>query len=57
MFKIDQNPREVAALAGSAAPQLVPQWFAAYTTTRHEKAVAEHLAMRDIEAFLPLYKT
>jgi len=38
-------------------PHLVPQWFAAYTTTRHEKAVSEHCAMRDIEAFLPLYRT
>ena len=58
MFKIDENASEVAAMPVSAsAPQLVPQWFAAYTTTRHEKAVAEHLAMRDIEAFLPLYRT
>jgi transcription antitermination factor NusG len=38
-------------------PHLVPQWFAAYTTTRHEKAVAEHCAIREIEVFLPLYRT
>jgi len=40
-----------------ATPHLVPQWFAAYTTSRHEKAVAEHCVMRDIEAFLPIYRT
>lgn len=33
------------------------QWFAAYTTPRHEKHVSELLAERNIEAFLPLYKT
>jgi transcription antitermination factor NusG len=34
-----------------------PQWFAAYTTPRHEKHVAEMLAERNIESFLPLYRT
>lgn len=34
-----------------------PQWFAAYTSSRHEKAVAHHLAIREIESFLPLYQT
>jgi len=32
-------------------------WYAAYTTARHEKRVAEHLQQRDIEYFLPLYET
>ena len=31
------------------------QWFAVYTTPRHEKAVARQFAVRQIEAFLPLY--
>lgn len=31
-------------------------WFAAYTAPRHEKRVAEMLAEREIESFLPLYK-
>lgn len=31
------------------------QWFAAYTTPRHEKHVSEMLAERKIETFLPLY--
>jgi transcription antitermination factor NusG len=33
------------------------QWFAAYTTPRHEKHVSEVLAERNIESFLPLYRT
>jgi transcription antitermination factor NusG len=33
------------------------QWFAAYTTPRHEKHVGEVLAERNIEYFLPLYRT
>lgn len=33
------------------------QWFAAYTSSRHEKSVALHFAEREIEAFLPLYAT
>jgi transcription antitermination factor NusG len=39
------------------AEDLPPQWFAAYTTPRHEKHVAEMLAERKIESFLPLYRT
>jgi transcription antitermination factor NusG len=31
------------------------QWFAAYTTPRHEKAVVRHLDVREFESFLPLY--
>lgn len=34
-----------------------PLWYAAYTTSRHEKRVAEHLQQRGIECFLPLYET
>jgi transcription antitermination factor NusG len=30
-------------------------WFAVYTTSNHEKKVQQHLQMRDIETFLPLY--
>jgi hypothetical protein len=32
-------------------------WFAAYTTSRHEKRVAQHLGHRAIECYLPLYRT
>jgi transcription antitermination factor NusG len=34
-----------------------PQWFAAYTTPRHEKHVSELLSEKQIETFLPLYRT
>ncbi|MFB3814510.1 MAG: transcription termination/antitermination protein NusG [Terriglobales bacterium] len=30
-------------------------WFAIYTYPRHEKAVAEYLASRAVQTFLPLY--
>jgi transcription antitermination factor NusG len=33
------------------------KWFALYTTARHEKRVAEHLEQRQIECYLPLYKS
>ena len=32
-------------------------WYAAYTASRHEKTVAEHLRQRGVECFLPLYET
>jgi len=40
---------------GKAEPQ--PLWYAAYTASRHEKKVAAHLKLRDVECFLPLYET
>jgi transcription antitermination factor NusG len=32
-----------------------PNWFAAYTLSRHEKRTAQILSARQIESFLPLY--
>ena len=32
-----------------------PPWYAAYTLPRHEKAVAEQLAFRQVQTYLPLY--
>jgi transcription antitermination factor NusG len=46
------NSGPCCAAAGSS-----PQWFAAYTTPRHEKHVSEMLADRQIETFMPLYRT
>lgn len=31
-------------------------WFAVYTTCRHEKRIAQHLSLREIEHYLPLYR-
>jgi transcription antitermination factor NusG len=33
------------------------RWYAAFTMSRHEKQIAWHLGQREIESFLPLYKT
>jgi transcription antitermination factor NusG len=58
--------REIESQAGGAIPNppliQMPEtaqpskWFALYTTSRHEKRVAEHLTHRQIECFLPLYR-
>jgi transcription antitermination factor NusG len=45
------------ALAAVPEPQAAsPKWYAVYTCPCHEKQAAEHLAVRDIEHFLPLYR-
>jgi transcription elongation factor/antiterminator RfaH len=35
----------------------LPHWYAIYTAPRHEKRVREHLSYRNVECFLPLYRT
>jgi transcription antitermination factor NusG len=53
---------------GRSAPESLPsgslldaaqpsKWFALYTTSRHEKRVAQHLGQRHIEFYLPLYRS
>jgi transcription antitermination factor NusG len=43
---------------GSCTPApCVPNWFAVYTSSRHEKRVDQQLEMREIEHYLPLYRT
>jgi transcription antitermination factor NusG len=37
--------------------QFEPKWFAVYTISRHEKRVAQHLTQREIEFYLPLYRS
>src|SRR6201993_5125794 len=32
-------------------------WYAAYTIPRHEKCVAQQMRERELECFLPLYKS
>jgi transcription antitermination factor NusG len=41
----------------SAESYALPEWFAIYVMPRHEKRIAEHLRVRQIEHFLPLYET
>ena len=39
------------------AAKQVTHWYAAYTTARHEKVVAQQLTERRVETFLPLYRS
>jgi len=34
---------------------MVPNWFAAFTSPRHEKSVDQHFTLRGIEHYLPIY--
>jgi transcription antitermination factor NusG len=45
------HPGDYLAYAGNAQPD----WFAAYTMSRHEKRIASHCERIGIEPFLPLY--
>jgi transcription antitermination factor NusG len=38
-------------------PHLASNWFAVFTTPRHEKRVEQHLRLRNVESFLPLYRS
>jgi transcription antitermination factor NusG len=35
----------------------LPKWFAVHTSPRHEKRVEQHLSQRDVEHYLPLYRS
>jgi transcription antitermination factor NusG len=39
----------------AASDLSLAKWYAVYTTPRHEKRIAEHFDMRQIEYYLPLY--
>ena len=41
----------------ACAVPLCPRWFAVFTSSHHEKRVLQHLRERQIESFLPLYRT
>jgi transcription antitermination factor NusG len=47
--------RPFAEPAAGQVPGEPEQWFAAYTTPRHEKAVVRQLGVRQVQSFLPLY--
>ena len=49
----------MSTLALSSVPSdtlVLPEWFAVYVMPRHEKRIAEHFRVRQIEHFLPLYQ-
>jgi transcription antitermination factor NusG len=41
---------------GSHDPGITKNWFAVFTTPRHEKRIESHFGLRRIENFLPLYE-
>jgi transcription antitermination factor NusG len=51
--------RSDEAFSPACAPDSLfePKWFAVYTASRHEKRVAQHLTQRQIEFYLPLYRS
>ena len=56
-FIHDVNTQDVnhACIAGTERER-VCRWFAVYTIPRHEKRLADHFGVRQIEFFLPLYR-
>lgn len=46
----------IGETSSDLASSTVPRWYAVRTRSRHEKKVAQQLAGRGIEAFLPLVK-
>ena len=50
-----QHSGSAPSASGSAVPEA--GWIALYTTSRHEKKVAEHLTHKQIEHFLPMYRS
>ncbi len=51
-----QPPPVVVKKGESYSISYSPNWFAVYTTPRHEKRVAFHCEQRQIDFFLPLYQ-
>jgi transcription antitermination factor NusG len=53
------SPGALLAAESAALPTafVEQRWYAAYTCAQHEKRVAEQLAEREVEHFLPLYAT
>jgi transcription antitermination factor NusG len=41
----------------TAVPVLERKWYAVFTVPQNEKAVVKHLALREVESFLPTYET
>lgn len=56
MPQIHKSMTSVSSVGASGVDRS-QRWFAVYTTPRHEKHVSDMLAQRQIEVFLPLYRT
>jgi transcription antitermination factor NusG len=56
--RITQPPQPLRAGQDTLPhPLLESRWCAAYVIARHEKVVADQLARRSVESFLPLYRS
>lgn len=42
---------------GIVVPTLERKWYAVFTVPQNEKSVVKHLALREVESFLPTYET
>lgn len=51
------SPHTIARFAGETNSVANSHWYALYTNARHEKVVARQLEERQVETFLPLYRT
>lgn len=57
MQGIGNSPIQVTPIEPTFDGAEACRWLALYTASRHEKRVAEHLGQREIEFYLPLYKS
>ncbi len=57
MPNIVQSSRNDIATKNHGHGDASLRWFATYTAPRHEKRVAQHFQQRQIESFLPLYRS
>jgi transcription antitermination factor NusG len=57
--QIEQSRAQLGFQADPGSPVTLTDigWFALYTTARHEKRVAQHLGQRQIDHYLPLYRS
>ena len=55
---MENTPLDLNHSGVALAPALgVSRWYAAYTCTNHERRVAQQLDEREVENFLPLYRS
>src|SRR5690348_1858657 len=55
--ELEMSSQKLSSTEWRNRAYVTPFWYAAHTCANHEKRVAEHLAGRGVEYFLPLYET
>jgi transcription antitermination factor NusG len=56
MLPVIARQATVLRAGGPREMQQTPNWFAIYTTARHEKSVGHYLSVKEIEHYVPLYR-